>query len=58
MARQQRVYVNKPMLDALRRMMIRQDECPKCAEPLDIHSWFQFTEAGKLVACSNEGGTW
>lgn len=58
MAKQKRVYVNIPMLEALKKMLIRQDNCPRCEQPLDMHAWFQFTEAGQLVACSNESEVW
>lgn len=56
MAKHKKVFVNKPMLDALRRLMIRQDDCPLCDAPLDEHSSFTFTEGGKLVSCSNTEG--
>lgn len=56
MAREKRVYVNRPMLEALRRLMLRSDRCPLCERPLDEHAWFQFTEQGRLKDCSNFEG--
>lgn len=56
MAKEKRVYVNKPMLDALRRLMLRGDVCPLCDRDLSEHSWFQFSENGKLRDCSNWEG--
>jgi hypothetical protein len=52
MAKQHIVRVNKPMMDALRKMLLRSDECPLCGEGLSVHSWFRFTDKGKLIACS------
>lgn len=54
MAKHKKVIVNRPMLDALRKLMIRSDECPICKEDLDMHSSFTFTEDGKLIGCSSE----
>lgn len=56
MAKQKRVYINKPMLDALRKLMLRADQCPKCNRDWEEHSWLQFTQSGTLAGCSNEEG--
>lgn len=53
MAKHKKVIVNRPMLEALRKLMIRSDNCPICKEDLDMHSSFTFNEKGELVDCSN-----
>lgn len=35
----QRIYINKPILDKIRKMGI--NDCPVCNKDLELHSWIQ-----------------
>ena len=54
MAKTYRVAVNKPMLHALRRGVLRwKAECPVCKRPLNEHSEITLTAGGAILDCSN-----
>lgn len=46
--------LNKPMLDALRRLILRNAEtCDACEQELDLHSSLTIRESdGKIIACN------
>lgn len=45
--------LNKPMLDALRRLILRNAVvCDACEEDLDAHSSLTISESGKVIACN------
>lgn len=45
--------LNKPMLDALRRMILRNaDTCDACEQELDLHSSLTISASGKVIACN------
>lgn len=46
--------LNKPMLDALRKMILRGAvTCDACGQELDLHSSLTISESdGKIIACN------
>lgn len=46
--------LNKPMLDALRKLILRGAvTCDACEEDLDVHSSLTIRESdGKIIACN------
>lgn len=55
MARHHIVSVNRPMADALRKMLVR-NECPVCSQEIDEHSSVTLTDKGRVIDCSNNRG--
>lgn len=54
MAKAYDVELNKPMLDALRRLILRDQEiCPCCQQTLDYHSRLRLNDKGRIIDCSN-----